>query len=52
MDEFGPIVPFGDTAMIERLAVLDSVQIEQIVAASQREGFRFVARLCEEWASG
>ncbi len=38
--------------MIQRLTALDSVQIEPVLAASQREGFRFVARLCEEWASG
>jgi len=38
--------------MVRRLTALDSVQIERIVAASQREGFRFVARLCEEWANG
>lgn len=37
--------------MIQRLRALDSVQIEPILAASQREGFRFVARLCDEWAS-
>jgi len=38
--------------MIQRLTALDPVQIEPILTASQREGFRFVVRLCEEWASG
>ena len=37
---------------IQRLAALDPVQLEPILVASQREGFRFVARLAEEWASG
>jgi len=38
--------------MIQRLTALDPIQVEPILAASQREGFRFVARLFEEWASG
>ena len=38
--------------MIQRLTSLDSVQVGPILAASQREGFRFVERLCEDWASG
>ena len=39
-------------AMILRLTALDSARLDPILAASRREGFRFVARLCEEWASG
>jgi len=39
-------------AMIQRLGTLDAAQVEPILVASQREGFRFVTRLCEEWASG
>ena len=38
--------------MRQRLTALDLAQVEPILRASQREGFRFVARLCEEWVSG
>ena len=38
--------------MIARLTTLDPVRIKPLTEASQREGFRFLARLCEEWASG
>src|SRR5579862_5168647 len=42
----------GSVVMIQGLTGLASVQVEPILATSQREGCRFVARLCEEWASG
>ena len=38
--------------MIVRLIALDMVQMEPLVSESQHEGFQFLARLCEEWASG
>jgi GNAT superfamily N-acetyltransferase len=38
--------------MITRLTKLEPDQIDNLLAASQREGFRFVARLCEEWENG
>ena len=38
--------------MIARLTTLDPVRIKPLAEASQREGFRHLARLCEEWASG
>ena len=44
--------PFGDDVVIVRLIALDMVQMEPLVSESQHEGFQFLARLCEEWASG
>ena len=38
--------------MIVRLTRLDPVQMEPLLEASQREGFRFLARLWDEWARG
>jgi len=38
--------------MILRVSNLDLVQMEKLVAASRREGLRFVNRLCIDWASG
>jgi ribosomal protein S18 acetylase RimI-like enzyme len=38
--------------MFERIKTLDQSRIEPLVAASQREGFRFLARLREEWLNG
>ena len=38
--------------MIVRFTALQMVQIEPLVSESQHEGFQFLARLCEEWASG
>jgi GNAT superfamily N-acetyltransferase len=38
--------------MFERITRLDPSRIEPLVSASQREGFRFLARLCEEWENG
>ena len=38
--------------MIVRLTALQAFQIEPLVSESQHEGFQFLARLCEEWASG
>jgi len=38
--------------MIERLTAFDPVQMERLLAESRREGFRFLARLRDEWASG
>ena len=38
--------------MIVRLTAPDLAQIEPLVASSHLEGFRFVKRLCEEWANG
>ena len=42
----------SNAAMIARLTTLDPIQIKPLMEASQREGFRFLTRLCEEWASG
>lgn len=38
--------------MIQRLTALDVTQVGPLVVESQREGFRFLARLGEEWGSG
>jgi GNAT superfamily N-acetyltransferase len=38
--------------MIERLTTLDLAQMERLLVESQREGFRFLARLRDEWSSG
>ena len=38
--------------MIARLTAFDPVQMAPLVAESRREGFRFLARLRDEWASG
>ena len=38
--------------MITQLTSLDPVQMEPLLTASQAEGFRFVARLCDDWANG
>src|SRR5438552_3355860 len=43
---------FGEDVMIVRFTALQMVQIEPLVSESQHEGFQFLARLCEEWASG
>lgn len=38
--------------MITRITNLDLVTMKTLVAASQDEGFGFVARLCRDWAGG
>lgn len=38
--------------MIVRLTIFDQGQMEGLAAASRSEGFDFLTRLCEEWASG
>src|SRR5437667_12634868 len=43
---------FGEDVMIVPFTALQMVQIEPLVSESQHEGFQFLARLCEEWASG
>jgi len=37
---------------IARITNLDLAALQQLRAESSQEGFRFVERLCEEWASG
>jgi GNAT superfamily N-acetyltransferase len=38
--------------MFERITTLERSRMEPLVLASQREGFRFLTRLCEEWQNG
>lgn len=38
--------------MIVRLTALDVAQLEPLVSESQREGFGFVSRLCDDWMRG
>ena len=37
---------------ITKIAELDTAVLQKLRAESLREGFRFIDRLCEEWASG
>ena len=37
---------------VKRIADLDLVQMAPLVAASRKEGFRFIARLWDDWAKG
>jgi GNAT superfamily N-acetyltransferase len=38
--------------VITRITSLDLAQIQPLLTASQREGFRFLERLCDDWVSG
>src|SRR3954447_15503574 len=49
MKEF---ISTGKRPMISRLTTLEADRMAPLLTASQREGCRFVSRLCEDWRSG
>ena len=42
----------NDKPTISRLTTVEPALLAPLLAASQREGFRFVTRFCTEWADG
>src|SRR5580704_2452238 len=38
--------------MIVKLVAFEKTELEPMVSESRREGFRFLTRLCDEWANG
>ena len=42
----------ANASTIVRLTTLDPTTLHALLTASQREGFRFLERLCEEWENG